>query len=232
MCVRRAVNHALNRDAFIAALTEGEGTYTGTFPYHKFPDYALPMDELKKLVRYDPKLSKQLLTEAGFPNGLQAKIMWEPSRKGILDISIEMLKAVGIQLDTASEAVDYPAWVSKTYNGQFAQMAAWGYLVGGIWDYVHGLHHSAGNRNGPQSKVPEIDAKIDQALRSTDKAKHVQTVKEVEKWALTEGLYDIPLYSVKSYLIAQPWVQNFLPGFGAMGGVYTSHFLSGVSLAK
>ena len=231
--VRQAVNHALNRNAYLAALSEGAGVFTGTFPFHRFPDFALPQAELLNLLRYDVAEAKKLVAAAGVEDGFTAKIAWlSPSHEAVVNIHVEMLKEIGIGLDTGAEILDYTGWVSKTFTGQYSQFAAWGYGVGSIWDYVVGLHHTEGNRNGPAQSYPAIDAKIDTMLRSGDEEEQIQLVQEIERFALTEGLWNLPLYSGQAYLIEQPWVKNFNPSFGAKGGVYLSNHVRHVWLDK
>ena len=189
MRVRQAVTHALDRDSYIAALAEGDGVWTGTYPYHRFPDFALPMDELKEFLKFDLAQSTKLMAAAGFEDGFDANIAWFPPQEGRSTSTSRCLKKIGINLDTGAETLDYPGWVSKTFSGQFSQFAAWGYLVGSIWDYVFGLHHTNGNRNGPQQSIPEIDAKIDKMIRTTDTEEQIQLVQEIERTQLTEGLW-------------------------------------------
>ena len=47
--VRQAVNMVMDRKAHIAALAGGAGAITGTFPFARFPEYALADDEISKL---------------------------------------------------------------------------------------------------------------------------------------------------------------------------------------
>jgi peptide/nickel transport system substrate-binding protein len=230
--VRQAVNHAIDRDAVIAAMAEGEGVYTGTYPHKVYADFAFSQDELRQYQRFDPKLSKRLLAEAGYPNGFTTKILWRTDYRQVLDIVMAMLKDVGIILDTQAEAVDYPAWSSRVYIGGYSQMAQFAYTLGNIFHYVHGLHHSQGNRNGARTKLPDIDAKIERSMRTLDKAQQVKLVKEVEKWALTEGLYIIPLYCDTRFAILQPWLQNYNAGLGEMAGVYAADYMAWARINK
>ena len=230
--VRQAVNMAMDRKGHIAALAGGAGAITGTFPYARFPEYALPDEEISKLTTFNVAEAKKLLAAAGVGDGFTAKIMWQPAHQASLNVHLEMLKAIGITLDTKSEAVDYPAWVSKTYNGQFSDLAEWGYLVGSIWDYMVGLHHSKGNRNGPQSNIPELDAMIDKMLRTTNEQDQIAQVKDIERYVMTKSLYIVPLIVAQGALIQQPWVKNYNYGFGAKGGVYLSNHIRHTWLDK
>lgn len=65
--VRLAANHAINRQAINDALLLGYGVPTGSIIPQKI-DGALVLDPYS----YDPHRAKQLLTEAGYPNGFEA----------------------------------------------------------------------------------------------------------------------------------------------------------------
>jgi len=230
--VRQAVNMVMDRKAHIAALSGGQGAITGTFPFHRFPEYALPDAEIQALTKTDVAEAKKLMAAAGVENGFTAKIMWQPPQQASLNVHVEMLKQIGIKLDTASEAVDYPAWVSKTYNGQYSDFAEWGYLVGSIWEYVNGLHRTGGNRNGPATNNPELDGMIDKLLRTTKPEDQQTMVKDIERYVLTKSLYIVPLTVSATALVEQPHLRDFKPGYGAMGGVYMSPHLRRAWLDK
>ena len=63
-------------------------------------------------------------------------------------------------------------------------------------------------------------------MRTLDKNQQVKLVKEVEKWALTEGLYIVPLYCDTRFAILQPWLQNYNAGLGEMAGVYACDYMA------
>ena len=65
--VRRAANHAINRQAINDAETLGHSIISGSIIPRKF-EFALPLEPYT----YDPKKAKQLLKEAGYPNGFDA----------------------------------------------------------------------------------------------------------------------------------------------------------------
>ncbi|MGA1836669.1 ABC transporter substrate-binding protein [Herbiconiux sp. 11R-BC] len=64
--VRQALNYAFDRDAMLKAFADGHGTTTEQI----FPTTSPSYDEaLNKTYSYDPAKAKQLLAEAGYPNG-------------------------------------------------------------------------------------------------------------------------------------------------------------------
>jgi len=66
--VRQAINFAFDRKALLKALEDGHGTpTTQVFPKNS-PAYDASLDDT---YTYDPKKGKQLLAEAGYPNGFE-----------------------------------------------------------------------------------------------------------------------------------------------------------------
>ena len=70
--VRKALAHAINRQAIIDGAMFGYGTPIGTHfaPHH--PAYV----DLTGQSNYDPELSKKLLAEAGFPDGFTTCLLY------------------------------------------------------------------------------------------------------------------------------------------------------------
>ena len=62
--VRQAFAAAMNRDQYIQQINNGVGVAAGTFLYPGIPGY---QDETQQT--YDPERAKQLLADAGYPNG-------------------------------------------------------------------------------------------------------------------------------------------------------------------
>ncbi|MGH2616723.1 MAG: peptide ABC transporter substrate-binding protein [Thermomicrobiales bacterium] len=62
--VRQAFAAAMNRDQYIQQINGGVGVAAGTFLYPGIPGY---QDEVQQI--YDPERAKELLAEAGYPNG-------------------------------------------------------------------------------------------------------------------------------------------------------------------
>jgi len=223
--VRQAINFALDRRAHIDDLAGGAGAITGTFPYSRFPAFALPADEIARVVRFDLTEAKKLMAAAGMSEGFDVPLMWRPSQQADMQLHWKQLNAIGVRLDSSAEAVDYPTWVSRAYDGGYGAVAEWGYSVGSIWDYMAGVHSSKGDRNGPQTNDPRVDAMIDRLLRTLDPHDQVVQVRAIERYLLTESLYVIPLIVAQGAMIQQPNVRDFVPGFGAKGGVHLSNHL-------
>jgi peptide/nickel transport system substrate-binding protein len=91
--VRLAANHAFNRQAVNEAETLGHSVLTGSILPRAF-EYALPLESYA----YDPQKAKQLLREAGYPNGFD---MGECSvgsvYTGVMEALVNDLTTVGMR---------------------------------------------------------------------------------------------------------------------------------------
>jgi peptide/nickel transport system substrate-binding protein len=99
--VRQAMNYAVNVDAIIKSLLLGNGQRTGDVNGHLLRLLGNPYKS--KLYSYDPKKAKQLLTEAGFPNGFSIDLDTPSGRylgdRDMAQVVASQLGAVGIKVN-------------------------------------------------------------------------------------------------------------------------------------
>ncbi|SEO33637.1 peptide/nickel transport system substrate-binding protein [Salinihabitans flavidus] len=112
--VRKAIAHAINREAIIDGAMFGLGTPIGTHfaPHH--PDYV----DLTHLSQYDPELSKELLAEAGYPDGFKTTLKLPPpsyARRGG-EIVAAQLRAIGIETEISN--LEWAQWLEQVFRGK------------------------------------------------------------------------------------------------------------------
>ncbi len=94
--VRQAINHAYNRDVIVEAL------YPGSEARHQYSRTGLPGYDaaLEETYSYDPEKAKQLLAEAGHPNGvdLGEVIIVNVVTPGVADVLQEQFAEAGIKI--------------------------------------------------------------------------------------------------------------------------------------
>jgi len=209
--IRKALNHALDRDAMIKVLREGESQYQG-FIASAFPGFTLSQEELKQYMRYDPALSRKLLAEAGFPNGLKTTIMWTKLFNATeIELYHQFFKEIGVELDLKTYDVDYPKWVTDIFGGNYPHLAAGGGGIDGALHNIFAFHHTKGDRNGPKSVSPKVDQLIDRAIGTLDIQEQQKLVKELQRVLFTEELWMLPCCDAMNYEAWQPWVMNYRP---------------------
>jgi peptide/nickel transport system substrate-binding protein len=113
--VRLAANVAIDRQAINEVERMGLGRPTGSIIPRIF-DYALPVEP----VPYDPERAKQLLAEAGYPNGFDAgDFNPTPPFFTMAEAIANYLATVGIrtQMRTMERAAFMSAWRDKKFKG-------------------------------------------------------------------------------------------------------------------
>lgn len=113
--VRRAINHAIDRDGIVAATQAGLGEVAG-LPVPQ--DHWAYDDSDAPVWPYDPELSKQLLTEAGLPDGFSIDVVLsnDPSIVLVGEAIQSQLAEVGIQYNIT--AMDWTQGITEYYEKQ------------------------------------------------------------------------------------------------------------------
>jgi peptide/nickel transport system substrate-binding protein len=114
LLVRQAIAHALNKQEIIDGAMFGFGTPIGT---HFAPHHAAYVD-LTGTYPHDPGKAKQLLAEAGYPNGFKATLKLPPpsyARRGG-EIIAAQLRKVGIELEIIP--VQWAQWLDQVFKNK------------------------------------------------------------------------------------------------------------------
>ncbi|ROS43360.1 ABC transporter substrate-binding protein [Amycolatopsis thermoflava] len=172
--VRQALNYAIDRDAMAKSLLGGFGMPTeqialpGTDGYNEQVFY-----------RYDPDKARQLLAEAGYPNGFTMSVMTQTTY-GIDQISQAIaadLKKVGVQVELTN-AADMTQFVQAIAAGKYPAYG-FGYGYQPVFLMGPGLYlPSAGFFNPLKSTDPQLDALYSQAA-TADQASLGQVNKQI-----------------------------------------------------
>ena len=115
--VRQAMYYAIDVDQIIEFVCNGMGVATGTSMYPANQRCFMP--ELAENYRQDVEKAKQLLAQAGYPDGFEMSITvpsnYDQHMK-TAEVIIEQLKAVGITAELVP--VEWETWLSDVYSSQ------------------------------------------------------------------------------------------------------------------
>ncbi|WP_460776369.1 ABC transporter substrate-binding protein [Microbacterium sp. GXF7504] len=162
--VRQAINYALDRESIATALL---GEYGFATEQTVVPSEAGYVDDLEGHYAYDPDKAKQLLAEAGYPDGFTIPVIASTSATAatLSQVLVEQLAAVGVQLqlDARPSADYFAAMTSGTFPA-----AVIGYGSQPMPMEYDGLFGPTATFNPLGSTSPSIDDTMLQAMASPE----------------------------------------------------------------
>lgn len=206
--VREALTLAIDRQALIDTINAGSGQPADAIIAPAvFGYYSTGVPE------YNPEKAKELLAEAGYPDGF-SMTLWvndNQSRIEMCQAVQAMLLEIGVQCEI--EVLEFGSFISKTTNGEH-DMAYFGWTTSsGDADYTYySLEHSsqqgaAGNRSFINDK--DVDTLIEKARSSTDEEERLELYKELAI-KLDEIHNNIPVFYSSINVGANKNVEGFV----------------------
>src|SRR5216684_2044284 len=197
--VRQAANLAIDRKTINQALTLGRSRLTNSIIPESFEFYWQPPEPV-----YNPAKAKQLLAEAGHPNGFDAgEFFTDASYSNVSEALLNNFAQIGItsRLRPLERAAFFKAYGDKSLkNIIFGGSGAFGnaatrleafYVKGG--NYVYGSH-------------PDIDDMFQQQAVELDQKKRTAILHKMQQLAYERSIY------------APIWLLGFLNGVGPRVG--------------
>jgi len=172
--LRLAVNYALDRQAINEAACLGYCPPAGVI-VPRVMDYALPLEPLPD----DPQKAKQLLAEAGYPNGFDAgELVPIPPFFVVAEAVVNDLNAVGIRVKMRpmERAAFYSAWREKKLRGLVLTAAG---ASGNAATRVETFIYSRGAY--AYGGYPDIDALYQQQARERDHGKREVVLHRIQQ---------------------------------------------------
>ena len=210
--VRQAVAHAIDKKAIVDAFYAGYGIPAknilppASFGYNDdIPDYA-----------YDPELARELLAEAGFPNGFDttlwvyppagAGVGWtKPKEQG--EAIQAYLTAVGIRAEIVTW--DWTTYLAKTDAGEANHLFM--YDTSGPPDPHFFLTWFFGATSPKNSwNDPEVQKVLAQAARVVDLDERTELYREAQEM-LHAGVPAVPIAHNIGVKLVRTWVYDYVP---------------------
>ena len=220
--VREAVALSINEPAITSRVMLGLGHPTWEMWGPGVNGYDAALDVRPKV---DPAKAKQLLADAGYPNGFRVTLDC-PNDRYVMDEQIctaivSMLARTGIKVDLNAQTKSkyFNKILSPNYNSDF-YMLGW---TPATYDAHNVLYTLLGTRNGKRGEVnvgdysnPQLDALIDKIGVETNSSKRTdmihQSIEILQKDVATVPLHQqVIVWAVKNNVeVAQP-ADNFFP---------------------
>lgn len=229
--VRQALNHAIDRAAICKAVTRGYATPAIT---DIAPEMAGSLKGIREPYAYDPAKAKDLLKQAGYPNGFSMKLLVgsnsPDAETGV--VLQEYYKKIGVNVELVSEESS-TLW-NHLQAGAYedAAMSFWypdfpdaaGTLVPFC---LSGNTPPDGCCNFSYYSNPQVDKLLEQAAAQTDGKRRAELFQEVNKLVYADAPR-VWVYHVKESMPAAVKVKGLNPG----PMFFFQHFLQDVWVSK
>jgi peptide/nickel transport system substrate-binding protein len=210
--VRQAMNLAVNQQEILDSYYQGQGTMLGYpfVPSKSFADVYVPVEEMPETVRelfeYHPDKAKQLLADAGYPNGFKTKITCTSDQVDFLSILREYL--LDVDIDMELDVQEGGAYFGMLKGRTFPEMITGDTYPFGYYNMEEVRPESMSNPSFWGDD--ETRAAYDEAKKwlAKDDTKVRQAVKAVVPHIL-ENAWGIWLPVSYEYWMWWPWVQNY-----------------------
>ena len=205
--VRQAINYAVDKDVIIANILDGFGKkLEGQVLSEEYWGYQAALEAYP----YDPAKAKELLAEAGYPDGFDLRIV-SPRGRYMMDAEISQavagqLKDVGINVTV--DTLEWGVFSEEQYSHEGGPVFLLGYMT--VPDAARMLsiwHSTHPNDQHPDAKFDELS---DAAINETD----VDARREIVKEAVEYFREDAPVVFLhQQYILwgVHDRVQNFAP---------------------
>jgi peptide/nickel transport system substrate-binding protein len=206
--VRQALDLAINREEIVQFIFAGQAKLMAMYPIGSFAIAAGADPELKPYP-YDPAKAKQLLAEAGYPNGFETTIYSYvredvPELPRLVEAIAGYMAQIGVKLNVF--ATEYPVARTRRMSGKMpGQISCLGTPnrsnLGDLLTIVYSLHHS--DSRFTDHKVPELDAMIERAQSAKAEAEARQIFGDIHRW-LYNDYATMPIAEASIPFVADP----------------------------
>ncbi len=213
--VRRAISMAVDRDALVKTVFQGEATPVALYPpglhsLNQAIDQIPP--ESRKYLTYNPTEAKKLLADAGYPNGFTTTLTATPYYRSpyveVVEALIAMLGEVGVKV--TPNWVDYGSWSSTSLRGTYDDMLYGLTVSGEPLDDLGRFHSKAGfNLNRSHLNDSTLDSLVDQMITAREESQRQAMAYKIQERVVDQAfalVTPIPF----DYAIMRPVVKGFL----------------------
>ncbi|MFZ4453036.1 ABC transporter substrate-binding protein [Salibacterium aidingense] len=211
--VRKAVNHAIDKEALINGFYEGNAeTAKNMLP----PTVDGYNDEVQEY-EFDPDQAKELLEEGGYEEGELTIDLWTmdnprpymPAPQKIAESIQSDLSDIGI--DAEIQTLDWSTYLEKAQAGEMPS-----FLIGWIGDngdadnFLYTLLSTGSGNNYAFYSNEEADELMAEAQAETDEGKRAELYKEVQE-IIHEDAPTVPLVHYESIMAGSDTLDGYIP---------------------
>ena len=226
--VREALDIGIDREDYIEKLYFGDGNFNGPINW-ALEYWALPQEEIREALKYDPERAKQLLDAADQGSGLSIDCILPTSgiSPDIATIIASHYKRLGVTLNL--RPLELGAFLGELYAHNF-DMAIFFNLPHMEPDMPLRSYYSKGqsaDRNPGMANDPEVDRLIEGIWEIFDLEEKKKAVMECQRVLLKKHGPMYPLCNEIGYVGSKVRVRGLQEGTGLISWLGISYWLEG-----
>ena len=210
--IRKALSLSIDHNQFLKTLSEGKGEWALA---GSMPDL-FTQAETEQILQHDPAQAKQLVSQAGFPDGVAAEAIYPGLKYGqahvtMLQLLQAQIKPAGINLTLKS--LDAATESNRKRNGDF-ELDLTPKSFRGDLDYIlFGTFYSKSKGNYGRIKDPKLDKMLLTQRQEVDPAKRKQLFRQTVKY-INEEPWSQELFYATTSILWQPYLKNYSLSLG------------------
>ncbi len=198
--VRQALSYAADPQGIMDMISDGKGEEIGSSMFPAFSKYFIP--ELNDTYNTNVEKAKELLTEAGYPDGFSFTISVPSNYQQHIDtaqVLVEQFKAIGVTAEI--NLIEWDSWLSDVYADRNYQSTVVGVDASSLTaSALLSRFVSDASNNFVNFNSADYDAAYAKAVATTDDGAQTEAYKECETILNAEAanvyIQDLPEFVV------------------------------------
>lgn len=210
--VRQAISMAIDRQNAVERIFGGGEVSSPVNPHLK--GWSLSKEEREELQPFDQEKAKQLLADAGFPDGFDTTLMAtnaygeQPIR--MAQWVVEDLRSIGINAEM--EVAEYATFYTEKYpNMEYDIVVTYQTFFQEADEWLRTQLRTGSPRNWFGVSDPDLDKMLDEQREMLDEDERMTAVHDIQRYILTDVINPIPLVSNYVFSPRHPYVKNYHP---------------------
>ena len=212
--VRQAFSLSIDRKKWLTQHLGGQGWEDAGPVPAPMRAWKLPPADLGEGMRwlqYGPVLARNLLAEAGFPNGMNVRCTtwpgYGPEYVEDLELLAQGLRQIGVELQIVNE--DYGQYIRGSFLGRFDELT-WGpsSLFTEVDGYLYNFFRSGLLDNRSHVADSPLDVMLDAQRRHAPHAARRKIIDDIQRH-VAERVYYVYTPSPRNVSSWTPWVKNY-----------------------
>lgn len=217
LLVRKAMQHAIDKEAILETVYGGAGEPASGILAPGMMGYNADLPKIE----YDPERTKELLAEAGYPDGFEMVISQttdSPNTLALNEIIQDQLAQFGIIVEI--DQMDEASWYDVRRTGALPMYTtSWSADFNDPDNFMYTFFTPANsvNRSFNYSNT-EAMARVEAARYMLDHEARMKEYQDLEKLIIQDDAAWIPLFHLKHLWVVSDRTQNYIPFWAGWSG--------------